>query len=102
MKQENIQFVGIIVEDKSNSIFEVELIEVAGRELEATMTATCTISGKIRINGIRLNVGDKVQGELSLYDMSKGRILYRYNVHSDNPGGRNPNSRDKNNRKKKK
>ena len=101
MKQENIQFVGIIVEDKSNSIFEVELLEVAGRELEATMTATCTISGKIRINGIRLNVGDKVQGELSLYDMSKGRILYRYNVHSDNPDGGNPNRRNNRGKKRK-
>ena len=102
MKQDNIQFVGVIIEDKSNSIFEVELLEVAGRKLEASMTATCTISGKIRINGIRLNVGDKVQGELSLYDMTKGRILYRYNVHSDNPGSGNPNRRDKNSKKKRK
>lgn len=38
---------------------------------------TCHLSGKMRMNGIKLVAGDKVQVELSPYDLTKGRIVYR-------------------------
>lgn len=38
----------------------------------------CYESGKMRLNYIRLNIGDKVKVEISKYDITKGRIIYRY------------------------
>lgn len=41
------------------------------------MTVLCTLSGKIRMNSVRILVGDKVRIEVSEYDTSQGRIVYR-------------------------
>jgi translation initiation factor IF-1 len=40
-------------------------------------TVICTVSGKIRQSGIKLIPGDKVRIEVSVYDTSKGRVVYR-------------------------
>lgn len=69
-KQGCIEQDGVIIENLSNSIFKVEL--------ENGHIVQCTISGKIRVNNIRLMVGDKVKIEMSMYDLTKGRIAYRY------------------------
>ncbi len=69
-KQSAISTDGIIIENLSNSMFKVELTN--GHQILST------ISGKIRMNNIRLMVGDKVKVEMSPYDLSKGRIAYRY------------------------
>jgi len=61
---------GMVVQDKSNSIFDVEL--------DNGMTITATLSGKIRMNNIRILVGDKVDVELSMYDLTRGRITFRH------------------------
>lgn len=53
----------------------------AGRfliETETGATVQGFLSGKIRINNIMINVGDEVELEISTYDLSKGRIVYRY------------------------
>lgn len=72
MKQQStIQSDGIVVEDRSNSMFVVELDN--GHQV------LCTISGKMRTKNIRVMVGDKVSISLSVYDLSKGRIEWRYN-----------------------
>ena len=68
-KQNVIEYTGIIIENLSNSMFRVELDN--GAEI------LCHISGKIRINNIRLMTGDKVKVEMSPYDLSKGRIVTR-------------------------
>jgi translation initiation factor IF-1 len=47
-------------------------------ELENGHKIMCTISGKIRMNYIRILPGDKVVVEMSPYDLSRGRITYRY------------------------
>ena len=48
--------------------------------LENGMEILSTVSGRMRNNHIRLMTGDKVQVELSPYDLTRGRIVYRYKV----------------------
>jgi translation initiation factor IF-1 len=69
-KQSNIIQDGKIVEALSNAMFRVELQN--GHQLIAH------ISGKMRMNYIRILPGDRVKLEMSPYDLSKGRIVYRY------------------------
>ena len=69
-KQTSIEQDGTIVEALSNAIFKVQLEN--GHQLIAH------ISGKMRMNYIKILPGDKVKLELSPYDLSKGRIVYRY------------------------
>jgi len=69
-KQEPIKIDGIITEILPNTNFKVKLKK--GHEIIAH------ISGKMRLNFIRILQGDKVTVELSPYDLSKGRIVYRY------------------------
>jgi translation initiation factor IF-1 len=61
---------GTIKEALSNAMFRVELEN--GHEI------TATISGKMRMNYIKILPGDKVAVEMSPYDLSRGRITYRY------------------------
>ena len=69
-KEEPIQMTGEVVEALPNAMFRVELEN--GHEI------TCHVSGKIRMNYIRILPGDKVSVEMSPYDLTKGRITYRY------------------------
>ncbi len=69
-KQDCIKMTGTVIQDKSNSIFDVEL--------ENGMVIKATLSGKIRMNNIRILVGDKVDVELSMYDLTNGRITFRH------------------------
>jgi translation initiation factor IF-1 len=61
---------GIIEEALSNAMFRVRL--------ENGHVIIATISGKMRMNYIRILPGDKVSVEMSPYDLSRGRIIYRY------------------------
>ena len=69
-KQASIEQDGTILEAPSNAMFRVELEN--GHQLIAH------ISGKMRIHYIKILPGDKVKLEMSPYDLSKGRIKYRY------------------------
>lgn len=69
-KQDLIQQDGEIIEALSNAMFRVRLQN--GHEIVAH------ISGKMRMNYIKILPGDKVKLEMSPYDLSKGRITYRY------------------------
>ena len=69
-KQASIEQDGTITEALSNAMFKVELEN--GHQLIAH------ISGKMRMNYIKILPGDRVKLELSPYDLSKGRIVYRY------------------------
>ena len=69
-KQGPIKVDGIIIETLPNANFKVKLDN--GHEILAH------ISGKMRMHFIKILVGDKVSVELSPYDLSKGRITYRY------------------------
>ena len=61
---------GTVSEALSNATFRVEL--------ENRHIIIANISGKMRMNYIRILPGDKVKVEMSPYDLSKGRIVYRY------------------------
>ena len=68
--QDKIRMSGIIVDVLPSDKFKVQLangVEILGY-----------ISGKIRMNKIRILPGDKVEVELSTYDLTKGRIIYRH------------------------
>lgn len=69
-KQELIKQDGVIQEALSNAMFRVKL--------ENDHEIVATISGKMRMNYIRILPGDKVAVEMSPYDLSRGRIIYRY------------------------
>ncbi len=61
---------GTILESLSNAMFRVKL--------ENDHEIVATISGKMRMNYIKILPGDKVAVEMSPYDLSRGRITYRY------------------------
>jgi translation initiation factor IF-1 len=69
-KQALIKQDGTIIEALSNAMFKVKLEN--GHEILAT------ISGKMRMNYIRILPGDKVGVEMSPYDLTRGRIIFRY------------------------
>lgn len=68
-KEDLIQVEGTVIEPLPNAMFRVELPN--GNKILAH------ISGKMRMNYIRILPGDKVTVELSPYDLSRGRITYR-------------------------
>jgi translation initiation factor IF-1 len=69
-KKEAIEVEGTVVEPLPNAMFRVELAD--GHKVLAH------ISGKIRLHYIRILPGDRVLIELSPYDLSRGRITYRF------------------------
>ena len=69
-KQASIEQDGVILEALSNAMFRVQLEN--GHEVIAH------ISGKMRMHYIKILPGDKVKLEMSPYDLTKGRIKYRY------------------------
>ncbi len=69
-KQASIELDGTIIEALSNAMFRVEL--------ENGHVIIAHISGKMRMHYIRILPGDKVRLEMSPYDLTKGRITYRY------------------------
>jgi len=69
LHQDKLVFEGKVVEALPNATFKVELVN--GQEILAH------ISGKIRMHYIKILGGDKVQVEMSPYDLTKGRIIRR-------------------------
>lgn len=70
MSKEVIELQGTVVESLPNAMFKVEL--------ENGYTILAHISGKIRMNFIKILPGDRVTVELSPYDLTRGRITYRF------------------------
>ncbi len=68
-REDHIEMEGVIVDTLPNTMFRVEL--------ENGHVVTAHISGKMRKHYIRILTGDKVKVELTPYDLSKGRIVYR-------------------------
>ena len=69
-KQSAIEQEGVIVETLPNAMFKVEL--------ENGHVIIAHISGKMRMNYIKIRPGDRVKVEMAPYDLSKGRISFRY------------------------
>lgn len=68
-KEEKIEVDGKIVESLGNAMFRVEI--------PGNRVIIAHISGKMRVHYIKILPGDKVKVELSPYDLSRGRIVYR-------------------------
>ena len=69
-KQDVIEVEGKVLEALPNAMFQVEL--------ENGHVVLAHVSGKIRMNFVRILPGDKVTIELTPYDLSRGRITYRF------------------------
>ena len=69
-KEDLIEFPGIVIDLLPNAMFLVEL--------DNQHKILAHTSGKMRKNRIRVLVGDRVNVELTPYDLSKGRIIFRY------------------------
>ena len=70
MSKDVIELQGTVVESLPNAMFKVEL--------ENGYTILAHISGKIRMNFIKILPGDRITVELSPYDLTRGRITYRF------------------------
>jgi len=70
VKSKNIKIDGTVIEALPNAMFRVKL--------DSGHTLLAHISGKMRMHYIRILPGDRVTLELSPYDMTRGRIVYRY------------------------
>jgi len=68
-KDKTIELVGTVIEPLPNAMFKVEL--------ENGLKILAHVSGKMRMNFIRILPGDKVKVEISPYDPTRGRIIYR-------------------------
>lgn len=69
-KQSSIELDGVVIESLGNAMFRVQL--------ENGHIITAHISGKMRLHYIKILPGDKVQVEMSPYDLTKGRITFRH------------------------
>ncbi len=69
-KQEGVKMDGVVIESLPNATFKVKL--------DNGLEVIAHVSGKMRMHFIKILPGDKVQVELSPYDLTKGRIVYRY------------------------
>lgn len=90
MKESCLEFTGLVLQELGNSMFRVEL--------DLGQTITCTISGKIRKNYIRIMAGDRVKVEVSPYDLTKGRITVRLKnekITTDNENNKNNKTKNK-------
>lgn len=66
--RDRIELEGEVIES-SKGQFKVKVNE--------NLTVLCTLAGKIRVNSVKILVGDQVRIEVSEYDTSRGRIVYR-------------------------
>lgn len=69
-KKEKEEVEGIVIESLPNTMFWVKI--------DDKKTVLCHLSGKMRIHYIKVLPGDKVRVELTPYDETRGRIVYRY------------------------
>ena len=70
VKEESLEFTGVVLELLPNAMFKVKL--------ENDHEVLAHTSGKLRKNRIRFLRGDKVDGQMTPYDLTKGRIVYRH------------------------
>jgi len=70
-KEEGIELEGVVIENLPNAQFRVKLDETEGEIL-------AYVSGKMRKHWIRILTGDRVRVEVSPYDLTRARIVYRY------------------------
>ena len=67
--RDRLEFEGEVI-DANKGSFKVKIND--------SVNVLCSLSGKIRVNSVKILVGDRVTIEVSEYDMSRGRIIYRH------------------------
>jgi len=75
--QGTFEIEGEVLETLPNTLFRVKIEKTAVRELKDKIII-CHLSGKMRMNYIKVLPGDKIKAEMTPYDLGKGRIIYRY------------------------
>ena len=80
MKEELIELAGVVIDKQPNAFFKVQV-----NDSEHIVLAT--LSGRMRRNRIRILMGDRVDIELSPYDLSRGRITFRHRDTTPRIGG---------------
>ena len=83
-KSDNIEAEGVVTEVLRNATFKVRLSN--------GHVVTATISGKLRMNYIRILAGDTVKLEMSPYDLTKGRITWRGKISNNSSNNNNNNT----------
>ena len=71
MKEDLVEAIGTVIDKQPNTLFKVQINDT-------NHVVLAQISGKMRKNRIRILMGDRVDIEMSPYDLSKGRITYRH------------------------
>ncbi len=71
-----IELEGVVTESLPNTLFRVEVTDP--NDASKKITTLCTISGKMRMNYIKILPGDRVKLEVTPYDPGRGRITFRY------------------------
>lgn len=72
--ESTLEVEGVVIEKLPNATFRIKLDDPTYRD----HVVLATLSGKMRMNNIKIIPGDKVKLEMSIYDLGKGRITYRY------------------------
>lgn len=70
-KEDTLRFAGVVDEVLPNAMFRIIL------DNEQKTKVTATLGGKLRQHNIRILLGDRVEVEMSPYDLTKGRVVYR-------------------------
>lgn len=72
-----IELEGIVTECLPNTLFRIKITDEQFEKLQGKIVL-CHLSGKMRIYYIRILPGDRVKIEITPYDLTKGRVVYRY------------------------
>lgn len=84
MSKDVIELVGVIEEAYPNTTFKVRITSDEARD----HVLLCHLAGRMRVHKVRILPGDRVKVEMTPYDLSKGRIVYRFRT--DDPLGGPP------------
>ncbi|HEX7456298.1 MAG TPA: translation initiation factor IF-1 [Candidatus Nanoarchaeia archaeon] len=76
MEKEGFEVFGKVTESLPNTLFRVEVVEAKLPQLNGKILL-CHLSGKMRMHYIKILPGDKVRVQVTPYDLTKGRIVYR-------------------------
>jgi translation initiation factor IF-1 len=76
MEKEVFEIIGRVTENLPNTLFRVEVEDKSMPELTGKILL-CHLSGKMRMHYIKILPGDKVRVQITPYDLTKGRIVYR-------------------------
>ena len=74
MSKDVIELIGVVEETFPNATFRVKIISPQAKDHELL----CHLAGRMRVHRVRILPGDKVRVEMTPYDLTKGRIVYRY------------------------